>query len=367
MRRIAVSVGVALGLVALAATASSVRAGGTSPAVRAYVPVQLSVPAELPGATQGKTYSYSFAGEAKGGTGPPYHWVLKGALPGGLRLNASTGRISGTVAKTAGVHSYSFTVCATGAKRPLGGSAPGNTACDTTRLAVAKGSAKEDTANRPACTFTLAAAPPGVNVTIDAARATSVIGITWSDASCKGKVTFSTVGSPPTGVSISFLNPPTGTQGTTLSLAAAQDAKEGNYELTILGTSGSQRAQTTVVVTVAEPDFSGTYNGTWNGTFVSARGDNCSFNENGNFTAVVAKQVPSGYSVTMTFTGRTSRWNTDPCEITATTTDQFTENGSYEIGSVKGPTFTITGGSISGQRSDTYPGGTETAFFRAQK
>ena len=56
----------------------------------------ISTPASLPGATAGAAYSQALA--AVGGI-PPYQWTMvKGALPAGLTLNASTGIISGTPA-----------------------------------------------------------------------------------------------------------------------------------------------------------------------------------------------------------------------------------------------------------------------------
>ena len=104
----------------------------------AYQPTRLNVPTQLPQAIQGKTYSYSFANQATGGTGPPYIWKLTGDLPPNLRLNTSTGKISGTISATAKITSYTLKVCATGSKRAVSGATPGNTACKSTKITVAK-------------------------------------------------------------------------------------------------------------------------------------------------------------------------------------------------------------------------------------
>jgi hypothetical protein len=102
----------------------------------AYQVVALEVPAQLPQATQGKAFSYSFSSGATGGTGPPYIWKIVGSLPSGLHLNSSTGRLGGVVAKSAKIKTYALKICATGSKRPVTGTAPGNTACVTTKLRV---------------------------------------------------------------------------------------------------------------------------------------------------------------------------------------------------------------------------------------
>ena len=358
--RLAAYVGAVTGLAGvIVATAAA------TPLGRDYQPVKLNVPARLPDADTGSSFSYAFAGEVSGGTGPPYNWNTKGSLPSGLHVNGSTGTLGGTVSKSARLGSYGFTVCATGRRRPVGGSAPGNTACDATRIVVVKGESPTPPAPKPAGSFTLSANPPGVNVDIDGARQTTVITVNPVNG-FGGKVTFSTVGSPPTGLSISFLDPPAGTQGTTLSLAAAQDAKEGNYQLTILGTSGSVTAQTAVTVTINEPDFSGTYNGTWHGTFRSSQPDACAIGEGGTATFTVVKALPAGYTITATFRGTLQSWNAMTCAILATVDESFTENASYSNGTVSGPTTTITGRSLSGSRTDTYAGGTETISFTAQ-
>ena len=104
----------------------------------AYQPVRLTVPSHLPQATAGKTFSYSFANRVTGGTGPPYIWKVTGALPSGLKLGTSTGKLSGTLSKTAKVSTYSLKVCATGAKRAVSGSVTSNTGCQRTKISVAK-------------------------------------------------------------------------------------------------------------------------------------------------------------------------------------------------------------------------------------
>jgi len=286
-------------------------------AASGYQPVHLSSPAQLPAATQGSAYSYSFT--ATGGTGPPYNWNLKGGrLPQGLALSKSTGALTGTVGGAATTGAYGFTVCATGRKRPVAGSAPGNVACSSASITVVKAAAPATTtvaAAHPACV--IAAQPPGVSVQIDGSRQTTVVSLT--PAACvTGTPSFALAGTTPTGLSASFLAAPAGTQGTTLSLAAAQDAKEGNYRLTVVATVGGQRLQTVVVVTVNEPDFSGTYTGTWSGQFVSTRGDNCSFNEKGRATITLVKALPGSYAVTERLDGAVQTWNSASCTVTAT-------------------------------------------------
>lgn len=102
------------------------------------MPSRLDIPTQLPQAIQGKTYSYSFATQVTGGTGPPYIWALVGSLPPYLRLNTSSGMIGGTISKSAKVTSYTLKICATGAKRAVSGATPGNTAYQSTIISVAK-------------------------------------------------------------------------------------------------------------------------------------------------------------------------------------------------------------------------------------
>ena len=123
-----------------------------SPA-NAYQSIALEVPSQLPQVTQGKTFSYSFSNRVTGGTGPPYIWKIVGNLPLGIKLNSSTGRLSGVVSKSAKVKSYVFKICATGAKRPVTGSAPGNTACGSTKLNVVSAQATPRPSPTPTSTL----------------------------------------------------------------------------------------------------------------------------------------------------------------------------------------------------------------------
>ena len=104
----------------------------------AYQPMRLTVPPQLPQATQGKAYSFSFANLVTGGTGPTYIWKLTGKMPLGLRFTSSTGKINGTIAKTANATSYVLKICATDSKRALSGAKPENTVCASTRMTVIK-------------------------------------------------------------------------------------------------------------------------------------------------------------------------------------------------------------------------------------
>lgn len=114
-----------------------------NPAI-AYQPTALDVPSQLPPATAGESFSYSFSNHVTGGTGPPYIWNIVGrrSMPSGINLNSLTGQLSGVVAKSAKVKSYTVKICATGRKRPVTGSAPGNTACVTTKLNVLSAQSK---------------------------------------------------------------------------------------------------------------------------------------------------------------------------------------------------------------------------------
>lgn len=104
----------------------------------AYQAIHLSVPAQLPQAIQGSAYSFSFANRVTGGTGPPYTWKLASKLPLGLRFAPSTGKITGTVSKTAKATSYTLNICATGSKQVIGGTQLVNTACASTKVVVLK-------------------------------------------------------------------------------------------------------------------------------------------------------------------------------------------------------------------------------------
>ena len=118
----------------------------------AHQAIRLTVPPQLPQAIRGKAYSFSFANLVTGGTGPSYIWKLTGELPLGLRFAQSTGKITGTILKTAKVTSYVLRICVTGSKRVVSGAKPVNTACTSTRMAVIEAKAKASPA--PTSTFT---------------------------------------------------------------------------------------------------------------------------------------------------------------------------------------------------------------------
>lgn len=101
----------------------------------AYRPINLNVPSQLPQATQGKSYSYSFAARATGGTGKPYKWSVAGALPANLKFNKTTGKILGVLSSNAPVGVYPLRVCVTGGKKGAT-SKIRNTICKSTKLRV---------------------------------------------------------------------------------------------------------------------------------------------------------------------------------------------------------------------------------------
>jgi hypothetical protein len=119
--------------------------------VAALPPVHIVVPSDLPVATAGAFYS--FAVTAHGGAGPPYRFAFRGPTrpPANLRLDASTGVLSGTVAANATLGERRFTLCATA----------GTTACATTAILVVEddggtytGSwSRTDTSSDGMCTF----------------------------------------------------------------------------------------------------------------------------------------------------------------------------------------------------------------------
>lgn len=112
----------------------------------AYKPINLNIPSQLPQATQGKSYNYSFAARVTGGTGKPYKWSLSGALPKNLKFSTSSGKILGVLSSTASVRSYSVRVCVSGGKK--GATAKiRNTICKSTRLRVVKGIPTTPSAN----------------------------------------------------------------------------------------------------------------------------------------------------------------------------------------------------------------------------
>jgi uncharacterized protein (TIGR03437 family) len=72
---------------------------------RAVAPLAITTTSPLPSGVAGAAYSTTLA--ANGGV-PPYHWsVSSGALPGGLALDAASGRISGTLSAAG---TFAFTV-----------------------------------------------------------------------------------------------------------------------------------------------------------------------------------------------------------------------------------------------------------------
>ena len=114
-----------------------------SPAI-AFQPIVLDVPSQLPPATAGKSFSYSFSNHVTGGTGPRYNWKIIGLrnMPSGINLNSLTGQLSGVVAISAKVKSYTVTICATGRGRSDSSDKPGNTACVSTQLNVLRAESK---------------------------------------------------------------------------------------------------------------------------------------------------------------------------------------------------------------------------------
>ncbi|OIQ82562.1 hypothetical protein GALL_356610 [mine drainage metagenome] len=71
-------------------------------------------------------------------------------MPLGLRFATSSGKITGTVSKTAKAAFYTLRICATGSKRSVGSGESGNTACASTRLVVVKAAVSRT----PSTTFT---------------------------------------------------------------------------------------------------------------------------------------------------------------------------------------------------------------------
>lgn len=103
----------------------------------AYKPINLKLPAQLPIATQGKVFTYSFVGIVNGGAGKPFSWKLTGALPSALKFKSNTGILSGKISTKAKLGAYPLKVCVTGVKK-AGIAASLNTICKSTNLIVAK-------------------------------------------------------------------------------------------------------------------------------------------------------------------------------------------------------------------------------------
>lgn len=106
-------------------------------ATAAYKPLSLKLPTQLPLATQGKVYTYSFVRIVSGGTGRPYSWKVSGALPSALKFKNNTGILSGKISTKANLGTYPLKVCVTGVKK-TGIAASTNTLCKSTKLVVVK-------------------------------------------------------------------------------------------------------------------------------------------------------------------------------------------------------------------------------------
>ncbi len=118
----------------------------------AYKPINLNIASQLPQATQGKSYNYSFAARVTGGTGKPYKWNFTGALPSSLRFNASSGKILGVVTSTAPVGAYPLSICVTGGKKGAT-SKIRNTICKSTSLSVVQGASSTPAVNSATGTY----------------------------------------------------------------------------------------------------------------------------------------------------------------------------------------------------------------------
>lgn len=103
----------------------------------AYKPIALKLPTQLPLATQGKVYTYSFVRIVSGGGGKPYSWKITGALPSALKFKNNTGILSGRISAKANLGTYPLKVCVTGVKK-AGITASANTICKSTNLTVVK-------------------------------------------------------------------------------------------------------------------------------------------------------------------------------------------------------------------------------------
>jgi uncharacterized membrane protein len=101
-------------------------------------------------------------------------------------------------------------------------------------------------------TFTLSGAYYGVTVSQGTVSSTPVT--VDPEYGFAGKVNF-TVSGLPTGLTATFSPNPT-TQTTNLTLTAAKALATGTYNITVIGTSGSQRSSTTIPVTVNAGTFS---------------------------------------------------------------------------------------------------------------
>ena len=106
-------------------------------ATAAYKPISLKLPTQLPLATQGKVYTFSFVRIVSGGAGKPYAWKITGSLPSALTFKRNTGILSGKISTKANVGAYPLKVCVSGMKKAEIAAAI-NTTCKSTKLVVVK-------------------------------------------------------------------------------------------------------------------------------------------------------------------------------------------------------------------------------------
>jgi hypothetical protein len=351
----AFSLGVLLVASGSAAASSGVRGGATPsfalvgrlPAVAnggptrgGYQPVRFNIPAKLPNAEAGKSYSYSFNGEATGGTGPPYNFAVKdipttyrhvrSALPAGIQLNRSSGTLHGNVSAKLGT--YAFTVCASGRARSA--YSPGNTSCASTKIVVVKAAPKPPPPPTPG--FTLTADPADLLVTAGGANVPSTITVNPQNR-FTGVVTFSTAA--PIGFVVTFA-PPSSAAGTTMSVGAALTAPLGTTVLTVSGTANGTTHTASVTLTVVAPppapDFSFTaFPATLNITVGGAAASSViTVTRNSSFFGAVSF-LPSALPAGVTFTWGTATSTSITMIVTAGLT---AKNGTTTL------TITGTGG-----------------------
>ncbi len=227
-----------------------------SPQATRFGPITFQAPPQLPGATAGTAYSYSFCQPARaqcgktkpqqaqqnptGGLQHTYNVQIKpgSRLPAGVALNSASGVLHGTPTK---VGTSSFTVCVTDGARPLKARITWGPACSTTSLTVSPAGPPPD--------FTLAAAPAALNLTAGGAAGASAIGVAPVNGFAQA-VTFSA--SAPAGFTVTFV-PPSSAAGTAMTVAAALTAPLGTTTLTVSGTGGGKTHTMTVTLTVAAP------------------------------------------------------------------------------------------------------------------
>ena len=128
------------------------------------------VPATLPNGTQGDQYSATFS--AVGGNPATRQWSLSaGALPTGLELNASTGKVSGLITSSSD-SPYSFSITAT--DTTSGYSSAAQTFSITVPFMVSITSP---------VTVTVTSAPAGLKVTVDGTSYTTPQKFNWVSGS----------------------------------------------------------------------------------------------------------------------------------------------------------------------------------------